>query len=312
MKLTNNHELPDYLVRWLEFDDYDYVEGVVSATGLLSSPRQIVLKERHHDILECDVSEFIARRVGTAIHNSFEDVPMPRIKKEKRVVCEIGEHKISGKYDMLKELTHGIHRIVDIKTTKVGNYAYATTLEEWKVQLSIYKYILEHDGWEIVDGEWIDRKAIEVDNFAEICLYFTDWNRGRSYSDKKYPQIAVGNTSTPLFAEEVIEGFILERLEAIEKARKLTDDKLPFCDDEELWKEKDKWEVLKDGNIRPKLFDTEVAANIHSEHLTSTSGKECTVTLRPGMVKACGFCDARSKCNQMPQLVEEGLLEVKE
>ena len=124
---------------------------------------------------------------------------MPRIQKEKRVICEIGGKKVSGKYDMLKDIGHGKHRIIDIKTTGVNNYIYGTSLEEWKVQLSIYKYILEHDGWEMVEGEMVDRKAIKVDNFAEICLNFMDWNRGRALTQDNYPKIKVGNMLPAIF-----------------------------------------------------------------------------------------------------------------
>lgn len=310
MKFTNKHDLPDYLRLWLKYDDYDYLEGIISATGLLSSVRQTLLKQRHFDDMEVDVSEFIARRIGTAIHASFEEVEMPRITKEKRVICEIAGRKISGKYDMLKDIGHGKHRIIDIKTTGVGSYIYGSSLEEWKCQLSIYRYILEHDGWEIVDGEMVDRKAIKVDNFAEICLAFTDWNRGRAMTQANYPKLKVGNMSTTLFAEDVIESFIIERLEGLEAAEKLDDDDLPLCDDEELWKDADKWAVLKEGNVKPKLFDTEEAAKIFAEHTASSSGRSCSIEHREGLVKACNYCDPRYVCNQYPQMLDKGLIQV--
>lgn len=310
MIYTNNHDLPDYLQRWLEQDDYDYVEGVISATGLLSPIRQTVLKSRHFEELEIDLADLIARRIGTGIHKSFEEVVMPRITQEQRGIVEIDGRKISGKYDMLKDLGHGRHRIIDIKTTGVYNYMYGNSAEEWKMQLSIYKYILEHDGWKVDNGQWSKRKAIKVDQTAEICLVFTDWKSGEAKQGGKYPPLRVGNIDMMLYGEPVVVSFIKEQLHRIEEAEQLDDHDLPICTDEELWKDKDKYRVMKQGNKKAtRVFETEREAQGFIDLQTS---KEYRIDLEEGKVKHCPFCDARSRCTQYPQLIADGLIEVTE
>jgi hypothetical protein len=333
---TNIHNLPDYQRLWLEHDEYDYVEGVVSATGLASSVRQTILKERHFNDMEIDVTDMIARVVGTAIHASFENVNMPRIEQEQRVVycfdkrcpecgsenitkakyandmfCEdcaftFAARMVSGKYDMLKQLVADRYLIIDIKTTGVYNYIYKNHVTEWQLQLSTYKFILENDGWYIENGEWFDRKAIKVDSTAEICLVFTDWKREEALNRDDYPNIRLANMDVKLFGNDFIKDYIKDKIMTLEEARFIKDDnKLPFCTEEELWKDKDKYGVWKhEGKRASWTFKTIEEA----EQKADERGAQYSVKVEKGMVKHCPFCDCRSVCNQYQLLLADGMI----
>lgn len=305
MKYTNNHSLPDYLQRWLEYDDYDYVPGTISATGLLSPVRQTILKQRHFNEIEIDLADLISRRFGTAIHGSFELVPMPHIDKEQRVVALVGGKKITGKYDMLKHIDSGVHRIIDIKSTSVWNAIYRSSLEHWKLQVSIYRFILEQDGWAIKDGKMVERKAIKVSRHSEICLVFTDWKRSDMKKHHDYPPIRVSKLDIELYGTDFTKDFIVEKLKTIDETSKLSDNDLPFCTDEELWI-KNTWAVMKKGRKSAvRVFKTEEEA----ESLLKSFSDEHYMEVRKGMAGACSYCDARSVCNQYEELKKQGLIE---
>src|SRR5690349_11985097 len=75
MRVGNQLGISLPLAVWLLHDEYDYIDrqNYISATGLMKPLRQIVLPKRiPPDQLMPDVSEFIARKLGHAIHDSIE------------------------------------------------------------------------------------------------------------------------------------------------------------------------------------------------------------------------------------------------
>lgn len=293
VKFTNKHGFPKYIQKWLKHDDYDYQEGTVSATGLLSPVRAVLLKERHWDELELDVSDMVSRRYGSAIHKSFEEVKEIELTQEKRYYCEIAGHTLTGKPDMVKPLGYGKYRIIDIKSTSVWNYIYASSVEDWKLQLSIYRYILEQND-------------MKIDRHAEITLVFTDWKRADARRKSDYPDSRLAVMGLELFSIKFIEEFIRERLEALDEASELKDAYLPKCDDEELWKNPDKWAVMKKGRKSAvRVFDTKREA----EALLRDKNKQHYIEHRKGMVNRCKYCDARSVCDQCEELTKLKLIQ---
>jgi len=72
MNFTNKYNLPEFVVNGLKRDDYDHSSNGFSATGLLKSPRQRLLAERHSDEIVMDVSDMTWSVLGTAVHTAFE------------------------------------------------------------------------------------------------------------------------------------------------------------------------------------------------------------------------------------------------
>lgn len=52
MKYTNKHNFPDFVVQWLEHDEYDYDENTISATTLMKPARadESRLEENRSDL----------------------------------------------------------------------------------------------------------------------------------------------------------------------------------------------------------------------------------------------------------------------
>jgi hypothetical protein len=78
---------------------------------------------------------------------------------------------------------------------------------------------------------------------------------------------------------------------------------LPECNNEELWKKPDKWAVKKEGSKKAwRVFDSEEEAFIAE---SERSGY--IVEHRPSKAVRCGYCNARSICDQYKELKEKGL-----
>ena len=83
MEYTNNLNLPQYIVDWLKNDDYDHDPDpyTISATTLMKPTRAFLLTTRHVNKLQQDVSDLIASKMGSAIHDSIESVKTESVQK---------------------------------------------------------------------------------------------------------------------------------------------------------------------------------------------------------------------------------------
>lgn len=220
MNFTNKHDVPDYIFEWLVYDDYDHHEGVISTTTLLGGVRKHILYQRHKDDLTIDASDMLDRRLGSALHSTFEVIMMDNIEKEKRIFATVNGMEISGKYDMLKDVGDK-KRLIDIKTTSVWKYI-KKDFEGYKNQLSIYRYLLKRNG-------------VKVSQTAEICFVFTDWKRNEVAKYEGYPPLRTWWTVIDLYGVKPTEDYIKERLALFKKYQDVPDKKIPRCSDEELW-----------------------------------------------------------------------------
>lgn len=298
MKFTNKLSLPQYLVDWLSNDNYDYATtpNTLSATGLMKPLRANILTSRHGTELEIDVSELIASRMGGAVHDSIERISTPGVSKEQRtsrvLTVDNVAYNITGKYDLLIE-NDGIHTIRDIKTTSVWAYIYGGKDEDYRTQLSIYRWLLS--------------ETKQINPVAYIDFFFTDWQSAKARSEDNYPQQRIlAGYKIDLLPIDVTEAMIIEKLVLLKQHQETSDDKLPPCTKEELWAEDDTYAVYKIGGKRAtRVCDTKDQA----EQYQQANNIKGHIQHRPGKVKRCRYCSARLFCNQAKQLEEYRLLE---
>ena len=155
-KFTNKYNISLALAVFLIDDQYDYDDrpNSVSATGLIRPLRQLVLSMQNKTLQkEVDISDLVASRMGTAIHDGCEkawsnrnniaqaleilgasenaidrlvinpqstvDEDQIPIYVEQRTEKEIDEYIITGKYDLI---LYGI--LNDYKSTSTYNYIF--------------------------------------------------------------------------------------------------------------------------------------------------------------------------------------------
>jgi len=211
------------------------------------------------------------------------------------VRTDVANHRISGKYDFLEDLGADLHRLWDLKTTSVWSVVYKDKLEDYCIQLSIYRYLCHRNG-------------IIVDDTAKILFIFTDWKRSDSRKPD-YPDTRLMEMDIHLWDLDRTESWIRDRLDLLDQAAETPDHLLPDCTPEELWQTADKWAHMRTGRKSAvKLYNSQDEAD--TAILDDTKGY---VEHRPGKVKRCPeYCAAWPVCHQYRRLREQGLVDTQE
>ena len=298
MDYTNRLNLPQYVVDWLENDNYDHDHDpyTISATTLMKPTRATLLTIRHSDRLQQDVSDLIASRVGNAIHDSIENIKTPGVLKEIRAerTIDVGPvtYKVTGKFDIMIAEENGTFTLRDIKTTSVWTYILGGKDEDYEKQLSIYR--------------WLNSVERDVNQTGYIDFFFTDWQGAKAKQDKDYPQYRIyTGYKINLWSLEDTETYIRERLEAVEADRNKADDDLTPCTRKELWAEPEKFAVYKHNAKRAtRVLDS------HEEATQYMSAKRIKgfIQRREPKVRRCNYCSAFPFCNQGQSYAKQGLL----
>ena len=308
MNYTNRHKLPFEVVEWLKFDEYDYNPNpkVLSATTLMKPLRIIVLEERWNNLITVDVSDLVASRYGTALHDSFEKCNIPNTIQEVRYYRDIDGFTVSGKVDLVKNSHLPVMTLADIKSTSVWNYILNKKDPTYTQQLSIYKWLME-DGYTLdKDGKKIEVK-IKTEDEAKVVFLFTDWSKKDTMQKKDYPQSRVQEKVIPLDSLEDTEKFILGKLSEVKSARELSDNNLPLCSKEDLWQTDTTYAVKKKGAKRAtKVYDSYAPAIKHAQ---SYKTNDYIVETRKGKVKRCNYCNVTEFCNQYKELLAHNLID---
>lgn len=318
MKLTNNSGISLPMAVWLATDEYDYDPDprTISATSLMKPVRQILLKERltAETRRQPDVSDFIASRSGTAIHDSLEKAwtenyakamrllghPEDIIERvainptdlapgdnytipvylEQRGKRDFRGYRISGKFDLC---ING--ELNDIKTTSTYAWKTGNKDEDYKMQGSIYK--------------WIHRDKITSDHI-NIQFWFTDWQKGKVKTEEGYPPSRLMERRVELMSIKETEIWLNQKFDELEKHADLTETQLPHCTDEELWRSETVYKYFsnpaKTSGRATRRFTDLAEAQAHK----AEKGKGVILTF-PGQVKACSYCPVFGICSQKDQ-----------
>ena len=281
MRITNNLNLPDMLVRAVE-NDYKYQDKRYSITSLLDADRVLMLKRRYNDQIEQDVSECIFMLFGTVTHYMLETgIEL----KENEYVEEHLEHTFENGYTLSGIIDHVYDYIDDYKTTSTWTVIYGSNNEHWKLQLQMgaYLHYKEH-------GNWINK--------GRIIAILKDWNRNDAKYKDDYPKLPVAVIEFDLGTPEEIEKWILKRFVSIEKLEKMHVEELPLCTDEERFNRGTKYAVKKKTNKTAlKVHDTLDGAREHLINLEAKYPGVYEIEERPGEDTKClNYCSCNKMC----------------
>lgn len=294
MKITNNLNLPDMLVRAVE-KDYEYRDKRYSITSLLDPDRVLMLKRRYNDQIEQDVSECIWMLFGTVTHYALETGIECR---ENEYVEEHLEHTFDNGYTLSGIIDHVEDYIDDYKTTSVWTVIYGSNNEHWKKQLQMgaYLHYKEH-------GNWISK--------GRIIAILKDFNKNDAKDKEDYPKLPVVVINFDLGTPEEIEKWIIDRFEHIKELEQMTDDELPLCTPEERFNSGDKWAVKgKKYKKAFKVFDNLEEARELLITLEQKYPGQYEIEERPGEDKKCkNYC---SCCDFCPYYITHYDSELKE
>jgi hypothetical protein len=321
---TNKHNVSLAMAVFLMYDKYDYDDrpNSVSATGLIRPMRQIILGQQNKNLLKTvDISDLVASRMGSAIHDGCEESWKDRdnvakalkimgasesaidtivinpttvqegqipVYIEQRAEKEICGMIVSGKYDLV---LGGV--LNDYKTTSTWTLIYDSNAINYTKQGSIYK--------------WLNPDKITSD-YININYIFTDWSAVKARSDPgRYPQTRVVTKAYPLWTVAETESWITERLNQYKQLANVTQDLMPKCSEEELWSSEAVYKYYKNPNSR-----TRATKNFsHMDDAISrkaADGNVGVVVTVPGEVKACRYCPVVEICNQAEEMLASGRL----
>jgi hypothetical protein len=273
MKITNKYNLPESIFQAVAGQVYPPRPDRFSVTDLINPPLMRQLKLQHWNSLEEDCSERLWSLLGQAIHAVLEKTVIDETLQEEKIVQEFQGVKISGRID----LYHGVTKTIeDYKVTSVYSFLLGEKIE-WQQQLNIYKWLFEHTGFEV--------------QALKIHAILRDWKATEAQKNNDYPPIPFITLNIPVWSNENIESFIIERLKAHQEGK--------VCTNEERWYRGEKWAVKKSGNkTAMKVFETEEKAlKFKEEYSKQYPRVQLEIEYRHGQYLRCElYCPVRTHC----------------
>jgi hypothetical protein len=305
MAYTNERNIPLSVAIWLAREMYDRDPSYISGSELARSNRQVVLSRRVTQ--DIDLSQLLAARLGNAINDAIDAawkserlqeyiklagfnplfemevnpvLPTPGktpVYIQRRYDEPFMGMTLSGAPDMILN-----GRLFDYKSTSVFLYQKKTP-EDYMWQLTTYRYLA--------------RDYVQ-DNVATIQFILKDWSKSRA-KDPKYPQTPCPTMLVPVGTPEQCKARLENRINELKGLMSVNDEDLPFCTDEELWRDPDRFAYYKNPHATPgaratRVFDT-LAEAVAFQGTQEGAGR---IDTRKGEPRACDYCSASSICQQ--------------
>ncbi len=319
----SNINLSEPIKIFLDYSTYNLVPnaGTISATSLLRPTRQFILNKRNPTLrITPPLNSLVASRVGQSVHSSIENVLKNdkymdrRYGKENYIVnptededlskylnvfyTEIRSNRemeidgktitISGEFDVLHNGT-----LEDFKYTKVFQVMSKTKDEDYKLQLSIYR--------------WLNPDK-EIKDIAYISFLLADWKAYES-TREGYPP-PTESKEYELYSLEETEAIIRELL--TQKLADYSEEDLPLCSDKELWMnipvKTFKYYSKIDSKRATKVFTGDYSDIEANDYLAERGTGVVRQYTPPVIAKACNYCSVKSVCTQYTDLFNNGLI----
>lgn len=319
--LTNKFNIPLPLLVWLSTDNYSYPTTVkqLSATTLLRSPRYIIADLRKNFPEEFsndpeqisnlslgfeDVQDRVSSAIGTAIHNSVEQVwnvdnqkllsilglensdkkivvnPKPEeldqnvicVYTEKRTTIPIDDFAVSGQFDIVVD-----GQLHDIKTTSTYSWTSGCNDKKYSLQGSIYR--------------WLNPEIITKDSVV-INFIFTDWKKFSVGTDPNYPQARVLSKEYPLLSLKDTKAYIQNKLDMVKKYWDSELWEIPCCTEEELYAgKKTIYKYYKTGFAEGKRSTKNFFSMLEATHFRAQNGGKGDIVEHKEEPFKCPCCD---------------------
>jgi hypothetical protein len=328
---TNVSNVPLSMAVFLATDSYDYVDepNYLSATSLIKPLRQLILASRvKEEETSTDLTNMVASRMGTAIHDGIEkawkenykqalkilgypdrviekivinprkeeltedSIPIYLEQRAFKKVQPVPDGKIwtiGGKFDFVGE-----GRVEDFKSTSTYTAINHSKDDDYTLQGSIYR--------------WLNPEIITRDEMA-IQFIFTDWSAAKARTDPNYPQSRVQQRILKLKSIAETDAFIRRKLRQIEQFWDADEIHIPECSDEDLWRSEPVFKYYKNRlkmTRSTKNFETKQEAY----QRLAEDNHVGVVVEQPGQVTACRYCAGFALCSQKDQLIASGDLTI--
>lgn len=303
--LTNVLNLPQPIFDAVRADPYSRGEADESVTGLLKPPRMRALEIMHGDAIEEDASDRIWSLMGQSIHTILERANASGIV-ERRLFMNVNGWRISGAMDRIALVKGAGFRacIQDYKMASVYEIMNGVKPER-EQQLNCYAELCRANGYSV--------------DALQAVFILRDWSKAKARREADYPQRQVCVFDIPLWPLDKAHGFLVKRVDLHREART---DLLPWCTDEERWKDAPVWAVMKEGRKSAlRLYPTreqcvtwcyekgyvlQGAADFAGDKSGKFLAKGISIEHRPSVAKRCrDYCAVADFCEQHQLELEE-------
>lgn len=331
---TNKLDIPLAVALFLATDNYDHATDPkeISVTTLIKATRQIILSERASKPVPLaegektvpaslgDISDLIASRLGTAVHEGIErawlnprngllKLGMPEDLIDALVINPPKGMDLTDRIPVYLEtrnkkplLGRIVSGAIDICTDgALGDFKNTGTFMYTKKK-SDRKYILQGSIY-----RWLDPEMITEDTL-HIYFIFKDWSRNRALASDKYPPSPIHDYKLEMMSYEDTEKYLRSKLAELAKYADTPEAGLPMCSDEDLWMDESeyKYYAKPESKRATKVFGTD-AAEAYGYLASKGVGEIREIKAEP---KACNWCPA-IKCSQRDGYIAQGTLTAK-
>lgn len=273
--------------------------GKVSATGIISPLRKVLLAIKYPDQAPKDVADLMASAKGTAMHEGMTRALTAANEGylcEQRLERDILGWKVSGEFDILTadkqikdlkfvsnynlKLLEEDRAILDSSWSMEEVLQFTPTYGKYVCQLSIYRYLLseQHD---------------DIQPFGSILFSL---NNGSDFGKYKIDS----QVTFPLFPNEAVEEFLTNRVAILQQH--ISNDTLPLCTDAERGYKPPEFKLERMSPTTGKMRTvsgskfSDAAQFQHYVMTKARPGDQQVIT--EAEYKLCGYCSERFVCNQ--------------
>lgn len=284
MRWTNKYGIDETIAQAIMRMEHTGDLGDITVTQLVRPPQMACLEREHWNEIEEDVSDGLWRLLGQALHYVLQQAPDTGALKEERLEMEIDGWRVTGQPDLYREPA----TLIDFKITSVWAFLLSDK-QEWEDQVNYYAVLYRNVGFPVES--------------AKIAALLRDWQASRYTEGGDYPPIPFVERPVKLWAPDVAERRLRERVRLHQEARR--NGAYPPCTDQERWARPDTWAVVDPTGRAVRngaRFADERSAQSFARELLA-KGKKVDVQFRPGQQARCErFCRVARWCKQAQAL----------
>lgn len=313
-QFTNEKNVALPLAAWLSHDNYDHNSDpkTISVTTLLKPIKEIALLHTPNLVaIPEDVGNLRASRIGTAVHESIEDVWADPLKRERALTAlgypskvidlirvnpleydqnciniymeqrgsrSIAGWTVSGKFDF-----HSEEYFEDFKTTGTYTYQKGNKDQDYIKQLSMYRWL---------------NPNLPSNGMGRIHMLFSDWKPSQSFQEG-YPSSDMITKTLALWSPAQTERWITERLQAVDAAIANLHDQaaMPVCSNTETWQDPPEFKYFSKPEAKraTKNFGTD-SSGAHA--MLQAKGCGLVKTFNSPAKYCNSYCSVREICHQ--------------
>lgn len=254
MAKNNKNEIVKDILKWYNHKNYTRFGSDYSVSNLLQPARIIVLEDRYRDQLTVDEIEYILPAlIGSATHDGIqhylkiENMLTNKYDIERSLNKTVLGKRLAGRFDIYKT---DEQKLLDIKVTSVWKYLNGG-VDEWSRQLNIYKWMLRDDNI--------------VVKTMELMMILVDWKPTEAFKHSNYPKSRVQFVNVPLDTNTNIKTFVENKIQELDDAFKLADDKLPLCSAADRWAKRTQYKLYRKSSFKRayKIFEKRSSAQAY-------------------------------------------------